>query len=139
MGYGSFGTRERFRAPVALRYTLFELSSRRASSLANFEHRQSSIDINHVDSIRCEYSPIYVSVLFFPVLVRVSVHSVGADTSLYGSTPFLVCTCYSAHLYPRLVCGCRVVCGVSHIAFVGRSPHIVATQRVVLWRRTRGV
>ena len=101
MGYGSFGTRERFRAPVALRYTLFELSSRRASSLANFEHRQSSIDINHVDSIRCEYSPIYVSVLFFPVLVRVSVHSMGADTSLYGSTPLLVCTCYSAHLYPH--------------------------------------
>ena len=64
---------------------------------------------------------------FFPVLVRVSVHSVGADTSLYGSTPFLVCTCYSAHLYPRLVCGCRVVCGGSHIAFVGRSLHIVAT------------
>jgi hypothetical protein len=123
MGYGSFGTRERFRAPVALRYTLFELSSRRASSLANFEHRQSSIDINHVDSIRCEYSPITVSAIFLPRKLRaVSVHSVGADTSLYWTTGAY----YSAHLTPPYA---RVRNGTSsmrstHIAQVGvRSAH----------------
>ena len=101
MGYGSFGTRERFRAPVALRYTLFELSSRRASSLANFEHRQSSIDINHVDSIRREHSPITVSDIFLPRKLRaVSVHSVGADTSLYWSVRVPVTR---AHLLPLLL------------------------------------